>query len=125
MKYQFPALIALLALMANACAQSDVYLCIGENGSKEYKNTGAVKGCKKVDVPGLTLIPAPPRHAAPVQTASLHSSSAPADFPRVEPSAQKGRDNERRQILLDELKKEQDQLALLNPGQGQSGAGHG
>jgi len=96
-----------------AHAQSDVYLCINENGSKEYKNTGVVKGCKKVDVPGLTLIPAPPKRTQPIQTASLKSSSAPGDFPRVDSGTQKARDNDRRQILLDELKTEQDKLASL------------
>src|SRR5271165_3392424 len=113
MKYQFPVLLVLLAVIGSAFADNDVYLCIGENGSKEYKNTGVVKGCKKVDVPGPTLIPAPAKRPAVVQTASLKSTSVPADFPRVDSGTQKLRDNDRRQILLDEMKSEQDKLAAL------------
>lgn len=113
MKYQFSVLIVLLAAIGSAYAQNDVYLCIGENGSKEYKNTGPTKGCKKVDLPGVTLIPAPAKRSAPAQTASLKPSSAPADFPKIDGGAQKSRDNDRRQILLDEMKSEQDKLAAL------------
>jgi hypothetical protein len=112
MKYQFSVLIVLFALIGSAYADSDVYLCLGENGNKEYKNTGVTKGCKKVDVPGLTLIPAPVKRSASVQTASLKSSS-PADFPRIDGGTQKARDNDRRQILLDEMKTEQDKLFAL------------
>ena len=36
-----------------ACA-STVYLCTDENGNKEYRNTGITKGCKKINLPGLT-----------------------------------------------------------------------
>jgi hypothetical protein len=113
MKYQFPVLIFLFAVIGSVYADNDVYLCIGENGAKEYKNTGVTKGCKKVDVEGLTLIPAPTKRAAPVQTVSLKSSSAPADFPRIDGGTQKVRDNDRRQILMDEMKSEQDKLAAL------------
>lgn len=115
MKYQLTMLFVVLSAVAgSAYSQSDVYMCVGENGGKEYKNTGVTKGCKKVDVPNLTLIPAPPKRIAPVQTASLKSSSSPADFPKIDPGTQKARDNDRRQILLDELKSEQDKLAALN-----------
>jgi hypothetical protein len=72
-----------------------------------------VKGCKKVDVPGLTLIPAPAKRPAALQTASLRSASVPVDFPKVDSNAQKLRDNDRRQILLDEMKSEQEKLAAL------------
>ena len=50
--------LALMLWLACACAHAqlgDVYACIGENGAKEYKNTGITKGCKKVD-----LLRAPP-----------------------------------------------------------------
>jgi septal ring factor EnvC (AmiA/AmiB activator) len=113
MKYQFPALMVLLAMIGSVYADGDVYLCIGENGSKEYKNTGSVKGCKKVDVASPTLIPAPAKRSTALQTVSLKSMSAPADFPKVDSNTQKLRDNDRRQILLDEMKSEQDKLAGL------------
>ena len=98
-------------MAAYAYAQSgDVYLCTGENGSREYKNTGATKGCKKVDLPGITMIPAPKR---PLQTASAKQAAAPSDFPKVEGSTQKARDTDRKQILQYEMKTEEQKLAGL------------
>lgn len=95
-------------------AQSEVYLCVDESGKKEYKNTGITKGCKKVDLPGITMIPAPPKKpAVQQQTASAKPSSSPADFPKVDGGIQKARDTDRKQILLDEMKGEEQKLANL------------
>lgn len=59
------------------------------------------------------MIPAPPKKA-PVQTvAAKPAASAPADFPKVDAGTQKTRDNDRRQILLDEMKSEEQKLAGL------------
>jgi hypothetical protein len=104
-----PALL-LLAATGYAHAQSEVWLCVDDTGKKEYKNTGATKGCKRVDLPSLTMVPAPPKRA--VQTAAK-SSSSPSDFPKIDSGTQKTRDNDRRQILLDEMKTEEDKLAGL------------
>lgn len=93
-----------------AQSESDVYLCVDEHGKREYKNTGAMKGCRKVDLPGLTTIVSPVRRAAP---APAKGASAPADFPKVDGGAQKARDSDRRQILLDEMKSEEQKLANL------------
>ena len=111
MKYQLFSSLLLTAVLGSAHAQSDVYLCIGENGNKEYKNTGVTKGCKKVDLPGITTIPAPPKK--PLQTASAKPSAASADFPKVDGDTQKTRDTDRKQILLDEMKTEEQKLANL------------
>jgi len=64
MKYQLKRRLLLTVLLATAgvytyAQTGDVYLCMNENGVKEYKNTGITKGCKKVDLPGITMI----RHA--------------------------------------------------------------
>jgi chromosome segregation ATPase len=96
--------------MLSAYAQSDVYLCVDANGNREYKNTGITKGCKKVDLPGVTTIPTQmPKKS---QTASKPASS-PADFPRVDDAVQKARDSDRKQILQEELKSEEKKLADL------------
>jgi hypothetical protein len=108
MKRKLSIALLFALFMGHAFAEGDVYLCTGENGIKEYKNTGITKGCKKVDLPGLTMIPAPARHSA--QTASARASSSPSDFPKVDSTTQKARDSDRRQILLDELKTEQQKL---------------
>jgi hypothetical protein len=116
MKYQFSLLILLSAAIGAAHAENEIYKCVGPNGGVEYKNNGPTKDCKKLELQGISVIPAPPASAkrqGSVQTASLKSSSSPADFPRIDSGTQKTRDNDRRQILLDEMKSEQDKLAGL------------
>jgi hypothetical protein len=103
----------MLAMTAGiAHAQSEVFLCVDEHGNKEYKNTGGTKGCKRVELPGITTIAAP-RPRAGIQTASVKPASSPSDFPRVDGGTQKARDNDRRQILQDELRNEEQKLAAL------------
>jgi hypothetical protein len=117
MKQQLSVVLLLAAVTGYAHAQSDVYLCVDESGKKEYKNTGATKGCKRIDLPGLTMVPAPTAPTAPkkpvAQTAAAKPSSTPSDFPKVDGDTQKTRDNDRKQILLDEMKAEEQKLANL------------
>lgn len=116
--FAFLLLSSLLGLLPlKAIAQSEIFLCDDGRGSKEYKNTGATKGCKRIDLPGITTIPGLPRKpASAVMTTSSRpasTASSPADFPRVDSNTQKARDNDRRQILLDELRTEEQKLAGL------------
>lgn len=113
MKSFISAGVLLAAISGYAHAQSDVYVCTDERGNKEYKNTaaGSTKGCKRVELPGITTIPAPKRPVL-AQTAAK-SASSPADFPKVDGGTQKARDNDRKQILLDELKNEEQKLTVL------------
>lgn len=113
MKKQLTGLLLAAVAAGYAHAQSEVYLCVDENGKKEYKNTGLTKGCKKVDLPGITMIPAPPKRAVTQAAASKPAASTPADFPKVDGGTQKARDNDRKQILLDEMKSEEQKLANL------------
>jgi len=113
MKKQLAGLLLLLAAAGYVYAEGDVYLCVDEFGKKEYKNTGLTKGCKKIDLPGITMIPAPPKRAV-TQTASARpSTGAPSGFPKVDSGTQKARDNDRRKILLEEMKNEEQKLADL------------
>ena len=105
-------MLLLVSAVTTAHAQSEIFLCDDGHGGKTYQNTGASKGCKKVDLPGITTIPGLPRKPA-VVTATAKQSAAPADFPRVDSSTQKARDNDRKQILLDEMKTEEQKLAEL------------
>jgi hypothetical protein len=112
MKKQLAGLLLFFTAAGYVYAESDVYLCVDEFGKKEYKNTGLTKGCKKIDLPGITMIPAPPKRA--LQTASTKpASGAPSDFPKVDSGTQKARDNDRRKILLEEMKNEEQKLAEL------------
>lgn len=104
MKRQF-IVLALLGFAVSA--QAEVYLCIDQAGRREYTNVDTKKGCKKVVLPGVTMIPAPKGATAQSGTAR------PVDFPRVSDELQKRRDDERKQILLDEMNKEQKKLADL------------
>ncbi|MDY7540642.1 DUF4124 domain-containing protein [Undibacterium sp. RTI2.1] len=105
--------LALLAVFfaPSAHADADVFLCVDANGNKEYKNTGETKGCKRVELPGITVVPAP-AFMGTKKTASK-SASSPSDFPKVDESTQKARDSDRKQILQDELKTEEQKLAAL------------
>ncbi len=100
-----------------AHAQSDeVYLCINAQGQREYKNTGNVKGCKRVELLGLTTVPAPKAPAArpsPVPNNAASAANTPSEFPKVDPSIQKARDSDRKKILQDELQGEETKLANL------------
>lgn len=112
-KKQLIGLLLLVATAGFAHAQSEVYLCVDGNGRREYKNTDISKGCKKVDLPGITMIPAPAKRPAAQTAAAKPSSNTPSDFPRVDNGTQKARDNDRKQILLDEMKAEEQKLANL------------
>lgn len=94
-------------------AQSDVYLCIDAKGKKEYKNTGVTKGCKLVDLPQSKPIPAPVSASNAGKKSVAKNASTPAGFPKVDESTQKSRDSDRKQILSDELKAEEQKLDVL------------
>lgn len=95
-----------------AHAQSDVFLCVDDHGNKEYKNIGTTKGCKRIDLQNVTAIAAPKRQVV-AQTASVKQSASPSDFPKIDNGIQKARDSDRKQILLDELKTEENKLDAL------------
>ena len=109
----FTLVLASLTMHA-AHAQTDVFLCVDDRGNKEYKNTGATKGCKRIEMQGMTIVAAP-RRPVVAQTASVKqsASNSPGDFPKIDNGTQKARDSDRKQILLDELKTEETKLDAL------------
>ncbi|MEO6920868.1 MAG: DUF4124 domain-containing protein [Collimonas sp.] len=109
----FLLLAAVSMLGGVAHAESDVFLCVDQNGVKEYKNTGDTKGCKRVSLPPLTVTSGGSKPVREGGAVSKQASSTPSDFPKVDNGTQKTRDNDRRQILQDELSKEQQRLADL------------
>lgn len=111
MKRQLAILLFSTAIIPalSAFAQSEVYLCLDSNGNREYKNTGATKGCKRVDLPGVTTIPASSVKKPVAQTVT----AKPADFPRVNDTVQKARDSDRKQILQDEMRAEEQKLGAI------------
>lgn len=106
-------LLLLASIAVHAHAQSDVFVCVNENGVKEYKNTGITKGCKRVDLQGVSMIVSPYKKPL-VQTATAKPASSPVDFPKIDSGTQKARDSDRMQILSEEMKSEEKKLADLN-----------
>ncbi|MDQ9170342.1 DUF4124 domain-containing protein [Oxalobacteraceae bacterium R-40] len=113
MRTQLSALIILCTLSASVYAQSEVYVCTNEQGFKEYKNTGLTKGCKRVDLQGVTMIPSPYKKAVAQTAAAKPSIATPPEFPKIDSTTQKARDNDRLQILTEEMKTEEKKLAEL------------
>jgi len=85
-------------------------MCSQPNGVREYRNTGDVKGCKKLDLDEISMIPSPPSSPAPQQTRGNNSGDG---FPRVDSIIQKRRDQDRMQILLEEVRNEEEKLTGL------------
>lgn len=113
----FAAVAAVVMLSAQAPAYADdVYLCTGPNGVPEYRNSGNVKGCRKLVLPDVVTVPGTrsPRSAGAAPTpAPSNSSNAGGAFPRVDSATQKARDGERRQVLEAELAEEERKLQTL------------
>jgi hypothetical protein len=110
-------LAAGVMLHGAAFAQTTVYKCVDAQGRVEFTDTGK-KGCKALDLPGY--IPAPlerrgpaPGAARPASAAPAAATPSPSNFPRVDTSQQRARDDDRRGILADELRAEEKKLADL------------
>lgn len=89
-----------------AHAESVIYKCVDDSGRVEFTDQNR-RGCKILDVPGS--IPAPARAAGGARAPVL----TPGAFPRVDSAQQKARDNDRREILHEELRNEERKLAEL------------
>src|ERR1700712_984533 len=101
------SLTAGLGAMPAVHAQGQIYLCTDANGNKELTDSKRNPKCKQLDLPGaITAPPARPANARPAAPVST-----PENFPKVDQAQQKARDDDRRQILADELRAEQQKLA--------------
>jgi len=95
--------LGFLLSLADSAAQG-VYVCTQANGVREYRNTGDVRGCRKLDTDSLSSIPAP---------SSVTQAKADPSFPKVDSQIQKRRDLDRLQILNDEIRTEENRLSEL------------
>jgi hypothetical protein len=103
---------AITAVTPRAAIAQDIFLCTDDQGRKTYQNTGTSKGCKKVEVQPILTVPAP-RMPARQSQPQPGNDARPANFPRVDGDTQRARDGDRRRILEDELKGEEDKLSRL------------
>jgi len=115
------SMLAVVAFQAGP-AQAQIYKCVGPDGVVEYSNAPGQgnRRCTEMQLSPITTIPAPklPRAAPPAGTAQPSAapaarSASPSEFPRVDGATQKARDTDRRGILQEELRKEEEKLAEL------------
>jgi hypothetical protein len=99
----------------SAAAASQVYRCPGP----PVLYTDAIspaeakeKGCRSIEGTPITIIQAPRPRAPASASPPPAAGPRPADS-KVDPASQRQRDGEARRILLDELKKEEDRLAVM------------
>jgi hypothetical protein len=126
-KLLIPAALAGCLVVPMTTAQAQIYRCQSADGTPLFQNAPG-RNCKVMALPSLTTIPsvrtpATGRAAGAASTTTTNTttaSAAPADFPRVEASAQRSRDSDRKRILQDELNRErsrlEDMLAEYNGG---------
>ena len=108
-----------LALALPASAQSVVYRCVDKEGRVLYTDTNA-GNCKVVDSIISGAISAPPASSRPPASGMRQGgarttapAASPANFPRVDNATQRARDDDRREILNEELRAEEKKLADL------------
>ena len=103
-----------LAPWAAQAQSDDIFMCVDDQGNKSFQNVGTAKGCKRMDVGPVLSMPAPRLPARSVQPAGDDRVSvSPASYPRIDRDTQRSRDSDRRRILEDELKAEEDRLTRL------------
>jgi len=107
------SLAVLTAALSGPAAQADttIYKCVDADGRIEFTDS-VKKNCKPLDLP--SSIPAPARARTtpgPGANARPAPAAVPADFPKVSSYQQKNRDDERRNILNEELRNEEKKLA--------------
>jgi hypothetical protein len=97
---------------SQAMPNDGIFVCVDSEGHKTYQNSADGPSCRRVDgvvatIPSSDL----PRGQSPRPGA--RAGITPASFPRVDTSTQRARDTDRRHILEDELRFEQDRLVHL------------
>ena len=114
----FQSAVAIFAMLLCACAKAQIYRCTDANGRPLYTDTKVGK-CQLIDTgysspPAASApIPAPRSSGGGSSAPSPAATSTPSSFPRVDNVVQRARDDERREILGDELRIEERKLADL------------
>jgi hypothetical protein len=106
MKSRLLASLILFLTAVPAMAQG-VFVCVQPNGTREYRNNGDTRGCRRLDLEAISTIPAPSSNQQ-AKAAAIDPS-----FPRIESQIQKRRDQDRLQILMEEIRTEESRLSEL------------
>ena len=97
----------ILCLMVVPVMAQGVFVCVQANGIREYRNNGDMRGCRRLDLEAISTIPAPPSNQQ-AKAAAIDPS-----FTRIESQIQKRRDQDRLQILMEEVRTEESRLSEL------------
>lgn len=97
----------ILCLMVVPVMAQGVFVCVQANGIREYRNNGDTRGCRRLDLETISTIPAPSTNQQ-AKAAAIDPS-----FPRIESQIQKRRDQDRLQILMEEVRTEESRLSEL------------
>ena len=108
MKSSIVFALVLAATIASPALAQGVYLCTQPNGTREYRNTGDTRGCRKLELEAISTIP-----STSSSSSQAKFDASGAAFPKIESHVQKRRDQDRMQILLDEVRTEEAKLGEL------------
>lgn len=98
-----------LGLTCTAAQAQSIWVCVDEEGRRTFTNSrGTAKNCSVVETQPVASVPAP--RSAQRSSASPPSAS-PANYPKIDGVTQQSRDSDRRRILEDELRGEEERLA--------------
>ncbi|WP_426112280.1 DUF4124 domain-containing protein [Massilia sp. PWRC2] len=100
---------AALLLAGVVRADTTIYKCVDADGRVEFTDS-VRRNCKALDLPSSYAAPKARGGGGNGRTASA-PAPVPADFPKVSNVQQKNRDDERRDILNEELRSEEKKLA--------------
>ncbi|NNG24262.1 DUF4124 domain-containing protein [Massilia sp. ML15P13] len=110
-----------LGLALAPTVQAQVYKCVDDQGRVEFTDQNR-RGCKQLEsfTPSISS-PPPVRASAPIPavrppnpgSTGPAAATTPTSFPRVDTAQQRARDDDRREILNDELRLEEKKLADL------------
>ena len=103
-----------LALLLTACTvpvHAEIYKFVDDSGHVTYTNMPR-PGAKKLELP-QTPLPSGPSDPGLSQKSpkARKQTSTPSYFPRVDSSTQRRRDDMRRQLLMEELRSEENNLS--------------
>ena len=97
----------LLGVAAGAAAQGSVCKYMDANGNIVFSNLPPDKGMRKISCMSGEE---PPKRSGSSTSGGTKSAPTPGDFPRVDSTTQKGRDDVRRKVLGEELATEEQLL---------------